>query len=715
MLKAEVRKLLADRLRTNSDFDAFCIDMFPESYREFTDGMNRTARINMLLAVHGTDALVAALRRRNSTQAPQRVFYVPQQLSPRFAGREHIRQELRRQIIDKKIVALWGLGGMGKTQTALSFADCYRNNYDSVLWISGDSITVFEQGLFEIARPLVNGGFLQRSLLDEHEPAAVRQAVVDYLRQSSTYLLICDNVDSPLSLRHIWPRNLAGHVLFTSRSHDIRRLGAVVVNLDTLSDKESRDYLISCHASTGPEEEQAVQELVDELQGLPLALAQAAAYIIRHKSRYDTYLRGYKKKKLGLLEQGLPDEDYPYSVATTWAMSLEQVEQGSAASLALLKLCSLLQPDVIPEEIFSRAVNEMDEPLRSMLREREDDEQVLDALLEPLLCHALMQRDPTNRALSMHRLVQQAVLHRLSLDEQARCGRAAVVLLNGVFPKPEFSTWTQCRRLLPQVLVLSEQIKHGTIEHAASGRLLCAGGEFLHEQAQEGEAAALFSLSLDVRQKAFGREHPEVADSLNGLACVVRAQGDLCRAEQLFQEAVAIREKALGSEHLDVAESLNDLAIVLDDLGRYGEAETLYRRSMAIKEKTLGSEHRLVATSLHNQGWLLRAQGRLEEAEPVCRRAMDIYVRTLGPEHPDVSYPMHILAEVLRAQGRLEEAEPLFRRALTIRENALPPGHPRIAQTRQALDDLLSQGKSSSALSAPQVNEDVKEKRNHEN
>jgi tetratricopeptide (TPR) repeat protein len=54
---------------------------------------------------------------------------------------------------------------------------------------------------------------------------------------------------------------------------------------------------------------------------------------------------------------------------------------------------------------------------------------------------------------------------------------------------------------------------------------------------------------------------------------------------------LAIREKALGKEHPDVASSLKDLAALYYAQGKYGQAESLYKRSLAIFEKALGVEH----------------------------------------------------------------------------------------------------------------------------
>ena len=46
--------------------------------------------------------------------------------------------------------------------------------------------------------------------------------------------------------------------------------------------------------------------------------------------------------------------------------------------------------------------------------------------------------------------------------------------------------------------------------------------------------------------------------------------------------ALAIYEKALGREHPNVAASLNNLAALYDTQGKYAEAEPLYQRALAI-------------------------------------------------------------------------------------------------------------------------------------
>ena len=91
--------------------------------------------------------------------------------------------------------------------------------------------------------------------------------------------------------------------------------------------------------------------------------------------------------------------------------------------------------------------------------------------------------------------------------------------------------------------------------------------------------------SLEIREKQLGRDHPDVATSLNNLAALYQAMGRYAEAEPLYRRSLAIREKQLGPDHPDVATSLNNLAALYQAMGRYAEAEPLYRRSLEIREK----------------------------------------------------------------------------------------------------------------------------------
>jgi hypothetical protein len=85
-----------------------------------------------------------------------------------------------------------------------------------------------------------------------------------------------------------------------------------------------------------------------------------------------------------------------------------------------------------------------------------------------------------------------------------------------------------------------------------------------------------------------------------------------------YERALAINEKAYGRDHPKVATSLNNLALLYKTQGQYTQAEPLYKRSLAIGEKALGPGHPDVATSLENMAALFRKTGREKEAEALA-------------------------------------------------------------------------------------------------
>ena len=96
------------------------------------------------------------------------------------------------------------------------------------------------------------------------------------------------------------------------------------------------------------------QEISRAMDGLPLALDQAGAYLEETSCGLDAYLDLFQKRGAALLaRRGGLVADHPAPVATTWSLSFEKIEQESPAAAELLCLCAFLAPDAIPEEILS--------------------------------------------------------------------------------------------------------------------------------------------------------------------------------------------------------------------------------------------------------------------------------------------------------------------------------------------------------------------------
>jgi tetratricopeptide (TPR) repeat protein len=119
---------------------------------------------------------------------------------------------------------------------------------------------------------------------------------------------------------------------------------------------------------------------------------------------------------------------------------------------------------------------------------------------------------------------------------------------------------------------------------------------------------------LEIREKALGPDHPDVASSLSSLGELYYSLRRYTQAESLFKRALEIREKVFGLAHPKVAITLHNFASWWDEQGYYMQAEILYKRSLAILEKNT-SYHINMTTALNNLAKLYRATNRIDEAE----------------------------------------------------------------------------------------------------
>ncbi len=206
-------------------------------------------------------------------------------------------------------------------------------------------------------------------------------------------------------------------------------------------------------------------------------------------------------------------------------------------------------------------------------------------------------------------------------------------------------------------------------------------------QAQYAKAEPPAQRALELREKALGKEHPDVAESLATLAEVARGKSEFAKAEPLYQRALKVREKALKEDHICVAQSANQLAGLYKQMAAYSRAEPLYKRALMIRQSKLGEQSLEVAQSHSDLGGLQLAMGNYAAAEPYYKQALAVRKAKLGADHPDVAETENELGNLYKQRGDYPQAETRFKHALAIRESKLPPGDPR---TAESINDLAA-------------------------
>jgi len=598
--------------------------------------------------------------------------------NPLFTGREELLDTLKTTLSSghsAALTALAGLGGVGKSQLALEYAHRYQADYELVWWFAAEESTSVFSGFSALARELD---------LPEHdasEQIVVVQAVLRYLHQRRGWLLIFDNAEDPEAIAPFLPQG-AGHLLLTSRNPNWTGI-AKKLEVTTWPREEAVDYLLK---TAGLDDRAGAGRLAHTLGDLPLALAQAAAYIAASpgmRSYYD-YVALFNTQRAALWAAEEKPHGYDQTVGTTWTMAMKRVEDEAPAGTLLLRLCAFFAPENIPIGLLERLAGHASDLQADLLQ----NPIAWNSGLAALAKYSLVTR--SDDGISVHRLVQTVTRDRMGKEEEARWREHALALLIDAWPGDDYRQWGDCEALLPHAQACAERVETGDAESEHFAKLAALMGYFLDARGLYGSAEPLYQRALLARERVLGLEHPSTLTSVNNLASLLESTGRYAEAEPLYQRALLARERVLGLEHPSTLTSVNNLASLLESTGRYAEAEPLYRRALLARERVLGQEHPDTLGSVNNFALLLNHTGRYAEAEPLYQRALLARERVLGQEHPSTLGSVNNLAGLLYVTGRYAEAELLYKRAAEGFRRTLGPEHPHTKQAEENLNAFLN-------------------------
>jgi tetratricopeptide (TPR) repeat protein len=615
-----------------------------------------------------------------ATRAPARISNLPTR-NPDFTGRADVMEQLGSALSQGPVavVAVAGMGGLGKTQVALEWAHRgWENNlYRLVWWVRADSQLTLLEDLAALGPKL----HIPSTADQEHMVNDVRAM----LASMDQWLVVFDNAPDANAVA-TWLPSGNGDVVVTSRTRQWRGK-ARALEIHTFDRSESIKFLRLRTGESGP----SLNELAETLGDLPLALAQAASYLEAHGGlSVKAYLDIYREQ-LGvgdMLASNLPD--YPNSVATTWLIHFQHLEEHEAAALELLRLLAFVDPDEINVSLLFSRPELLDDRLAAALAVACGSKRGLEEVIGALLATALVSRIDDDH-IRMHRLV--GTVTRYQLAEQSEYdtrlwSEAVIGLLLGLMPdKPsEPPNWPVCGQLAAHI---SAAARHAPTV-ADTAHLLMRLGIYLRERAEYAQALEAVRHALEIYEQVYGRDHPQVAYALGHLGNVQQSMEDLHSALASQQRALAIQEAAYGNFVPEVAITLSNLGTVHRLLGDLASARESFQRALAIKESVYGPDHLQVAITLGNLGTVQRGLGDLEAARESQTRALEIKKLAYNTEvHPEVAITLGNLGLVQHALGELDAACDSLRRALALKARFYTSDHPEVAAALNNLGRVL--------------------------
>jgi len=596
------------------------------------------------------------------------------QRNPLFTGRKELLDKIRLTFEENKepialTQAIAGMGGIGKTQTALEFA--YRNvdHYQCIFWVNAETPNNILSSFQEFAEKN------EDLKVEMKEAEAIVKEALNWMEKNDNWLMIYDNVENEKSLEPYLPVRTGArqHILITSRNKMLKKYFRVDINVFT--EQEACDFIYRYTEKTA---DKHFKELAKMMGYLPLALDQAGAYLFETKKSYTDYLNRYKEKNLSLLQKYI-DDPQKQTVAATWEISLEKIKNNKAAK-QLLHLCAFLDPENIYPQFFIDAKDILPDELKKAIN---DDEEFHLAIAK-LVKYSLVSQNKEG-ILSLHRLVQEVIRESIK-NEQPAWRRRCILILNELrfF---DFST----RALRDRFLILAAHITAVTYKNIIEeteelANLYYFLGYGYNDLAEYKPALEYYKKALSIRENVLGKDHPDTAATYNNMAAVYHAQGVYERALEYYGKALAIDEKVSGLEHPSTATTYNNMAAVYDAQGDYELALEYHEKAKTVREKVLGEEHPSTADTYNNMAVVYYNMGDYERALEYYGKASAICEKVLGEEHPSTAATYNNMALIYYAQDDYDRALEYCGKALAIYEKVFGAEHPSYKNTKRGID-----------------------------
>ena len=595
-----------------------------------------------------------------------------------------------------------GLGGTGKTQIALQFAYIVKETWPdfSIFWVPALSMESFEQACADIARAL---RIPQAADGEEDAKELVRQ----YLSaaQAGRWLLVLDNADEPdilfgtrqsKGIVDYLPESEEGVVLFTTRTLEVAvsLTRGDVMELRAMNPQDAANFLEKSLIKRDLRNGATTAELLDELTCLPLAIAQAAAYLNMNRmpiAKYLRLLRNTEQDIVGLMSREFRDDtrykDTANAVATTWVVSFSQIRARDSAATDLLAFMSCVEwkaiprsllPSVQPEERMEEAIGTLCG--YSFLARRENDDRE--------------KEEGGEEWYDIHRLVHLATRIWISQGRNmAEVTEKAVRHAAKIFPSDDYANRAVWRAYLPHALRLLENTQDCDVEETSELCLLV--GQCLGVDGRIREAVKWLEESCRWRNR-LDEDDSDRLLSQYALAIAYKADGQVKKAAELLEHVVAVEEKVQAEEHPDRLASQHELAMAYRADGQVKKAVELLEHVVAVEEKVLAEEHPDRLTSQHALAIAYEADGQVKKAVELVEHVVAVREKVQAEEHPGRLASQHALAMAYKADGQVKKAVELLEHVVIIEAQVLQDDHPSRLVSKEALADLYAELTASS-------------------
>ncbi|KAK2598930.1 hypothetical protein QQS21_005608 [Conoideocrella luteorostrata] len=618
--------------------------------------------------------------------------------------RENIRDQFTRPLIanrqgEARKVGVWGMGGAGKTQLALSYLQHYRTEYDATFWIQADQPASINNDFLAIYQLLSGTSSSPCNL----SPGGVRREVLArFTKAAAKSLLVFDGADGLhqadenfVALPDYFPGSPNVHIIILSRASIVKDISTFDgVFVDQLEESQSVKLFLSC-ADIQLSRKNAVEEakhIVHELGHLALAVSMAGKYVSqtpRLSSNLSAYLDEFRRRRREVLSE-TPEElvdRYHHSVMTVWETSYLAVSKQLPEAARLLTMLCFIHHEDIFLELFGLGVDSssIEAPSWTSILESQSslDLHFLEKCFRVLRKYSLCQYKTTQGSYSTHQLIQAWGCDRLKDNREVMFFWSAASKLlydylqstNG-YPVEPAMKLRIVSHLTDNIQSFRRASKDMNQNQLDALRTLQRFETFFGDIGRWNEAALSQREILAIVQRVFGEGHLHTIDAMNNLASTLHNYGKLDEAVELQNQVLEKRQRILGHEHIRTIMAINNLASTLNEQGDFCKAAAMQKQVLEKRKQILGDEHPETIMAMNNFAGTLHNQGKMDQAEAMQKQVLEKFRLSLGDEHSATIMAMNNFAGTLHEQGKLDQAAVLQKQVLEKRQRMLGDEHP---------------------------------------
>ncbi|KAF4461388.1 NB-ARC and TPR domain [Fusarium albosuccineum] len=654
--------------------------------------------------------------------SPNFPFYYrkSQPRNPDFFGRKDVLDKIDDVLLPSsnqeglRVFSLSGMPGLGKTQIALEYVFSREAKFDAIFWLSADKAVKIEESFSEIA---IDFPLLSRD--DAKDVVLSRNAVLDWLSRPfkvrpevgdlpleghnlANWLVVMDNLDSPVLFRDYMTMHGDGAVLITSRDPFSKHYSGVKSGVDLEPfDPETADKFLQhlTYESKSNADKSGSREVSFKLGGLPIALAHASGVIKGKFLTFHEFLKSYQDGKAIYGNQDLVlSQVGPYHQTLATVFALESL---APAAQRLIEVLSFLDPDSIPEAFIAQ---DPGSGVVEFLPSADDYMEIRSQLIKA----SLIKRNTQERTLSIHRVVQDVARVRLPSEEFRNIFALTTSRIDATWVEDRehlfghrMVDWQEADKIIPHLLAISIHYKEGkpvltNDELSRFASLVNRASIYLKERNNWDLSLELARVSLDILEAHQKDDMAELyADILMSLASTHNALGNrvegLKYAREHFQQRLYVEDnKGVNGNYAYRGMAYTQMAVGLLTNHRYTEAIHYAEAGREILEKA--PEYRQDTYWPHwaywYHAWGLIGLEKPEEARPLLLKTLQWRERHYGADDTEsmkTAFTLQILGVIEERVGHLDDAVRTFERSLRLFDLTEGPSSFRANQVRVKL------------------------------